>query len=237
MKQSHFLYFGALFTIHLYASCPAPAICMPPTKVVYCDALILKEVDNLDTVKQAIKTYYYSGNWQNSTKCVTKKAKEILNKYLPIADKKLAVVFDIDDTLLSTFEINLLNDFGYIKSRNRAWEQKAEAPPIEPMLDLYNFLIDSGFAVFLLTGREEFQRAATIKNLSKAGFKKWKGLYLKPPEYVGLPACMYKSNFREHIVSLGYTIVASFGDQLSDMSGTAQAAHNFKLSNPMYRIP
>jgi hypothetical protein len=34
----------------------------------------------------------------------------------------------------------------------------------------------------------------------------------------------------------GYTIVASFGDQFSDLSGIAPAAASFKMPNPVYYI-
>ncbi len=215
----------------------AQTACGTPSHVIHCSTLILHEVDNLDTVKTAIKKYYYSGTWHKSYECLANKAKTILERYMPVCDKKLAVIFDIDDTLLSTWEINLLNDFGYIKNRNRSWEMEAKAPAIKPMLALYNFARENGFAVFLITGREEHQRKATIKNLHNAGFSGWKELYLKPHEYVGLPACMYKSRYREAIENMGYTIVANFGDQVSDMAGAAQAKHNFKVSNPVYRIP
>jgi hypothetical protein len=40
----------------------------------------------------------------------------------------------------------------------------------------------------------------------------------------------------EHISSLGYTIVADFGDQYSDLLG-GDAGHQVKLPNPMYYIP
>jgi HAD superfamily, subfamily IIIB (Acid phosphatase) len=45
-----------------------------------------------------------------------------------------------------------------------------------------------------------------------------------------------KSGTRKHISSLGYTIVADFGDQFSDLLG-GDAGHQVKLPNPMYYIP
>ena len=53
------------------------------------------------------------------------------------------------------------------------------------------------------------------------------------------PTCTtteYKSGTREHISSLGYTIVADFGDQYSDLLG-GDAGHQVKLPNPMYYLP
>ncbi|HEY2522815.1 MAG TPA: HAD family acid phosphatase [Streptosporangiaceae bacterium] len=53
------------------------------------------------------------------------------------------------------------------------------------------------------------------------------------------PACTtieYKSATRKHISSEGYSIVADFGDQYSDLLG-GDAGHQVKLPNPMYYIP
>ena len=45
-----------------------------------------------------------------------------------------------------------------------------------------------------------------------------------------------KSETRKHIESLGYDIMANFGDQFSDLSG-GYADQTFKLPNPMYYLP
>lgn len=65
-----------------------------------------------------------------------------------------------------------------------------------------------------------------------------------PPAY--LSACataaawncttvQYKSGTRKHIESLGYDIVADFGDQYSDLDG-GYADKTFKLPNPTYFV-
>jgi len=46
----------------------------------------------------------------------------------------------------------------------------------------------------------------------------------------------YKSATRAHIESLGYDIVANFGDQFSDLKG-GSADRTFKLPNPNYYLP
>jgi hypothetical protein len=45
----------------------------------------------------------------------------------------------------------------------------------------------------------------------------------------------YKSGTREHIESLGYDIVANFGDQYSDLDG-GYADKTFKVPNPTYFV-
>ena len=54
-----------------------------------------------------------------------------------------------------------------------------------------------------------------------------------------VPVCtttQYKSLTRQHIESLGYDIVANFGDQFSDLKGGFSDA-TFKIPNPMYFLP
>ena len=46
----------------------------------------------------------------------------------------------------------------------------------------------------------------------------------------------YKSATRAHIESLGYDIVANFGDQFSDLKG-GHADRTFKMPNPNYFLP
>ena len=46
----------------------------------------------------------------------------------------------------------------------------------------------------------------------------------------------YRSAARAHIKSVGYHIVASFGDQFSDLSG-GFADRTFKMPNPNYFLP
>ncbi len=68
--------------------------------------------------------------------------------------------------------------------------------------------------------------------------------YLNTPEFCGpsitlkvsCPTIQYKSGTRAYIESQGYDIVASFGDQYSDLLG-GYADKTFKLPNPSYYLP
>ncbi len=53
---------------------------------------------------------------------------------------------------------------------------------------------------------------------------------------VSCPTIQYKSGTRAYIESLGYKIVADFGDQFSDLKG-GFADKTFKLPNPNYFLP
>ena len=102
-----------------------------------------------------------------------------------------------------------------------------------------------GYDVFFLTGRPEAQRAGTQTNLANVGYPAVADdhLYLKDLTAPWLASCaptcstiQYKSLTRQHIESLGYDIVANFGDQFSDLTG-GFADQTFKLPNPMYFLP
>jgi predicted secreted acid phosphatase len=160
---------------------------------------------------------------------------------------KPAVVFDIDDTLLNTYDYEIAEQFGYTAASNATWIDNAAFPAVFYMPQLVSFASSHGYSVFFITGRPQSQTAATITDLTSAGYAEPQSghLFLKPsapPSYLHCaqaPACTtieYKSGTRKYISSQGYTIVADFGDQYSDLLG-GDAGHQVKLPNPMYYIP
>jgi predicted secreted acid phosphatase len=115
------------------------------------------------------------------------------------------------------------------------------------MPQLVSFAASHGYAVFFITGRPQSQTDATITNLTNAGYPAPQAghLFLKPsmpPSYLrcaNAPTCTtieYKSGTRAYITSQGYSIMADFGDQYSDLLG-GDAGHQVKIPNPMYYIP
>jgi predicted secreted acid phosphatase len=167
--------------------------------------------------------------------------------YRPHGHGQPAVVFDIDDTLLNTYDYTLAEQFGFTSASNAIWINAAAFPAVFYMPQLVSFAARHGYAVFYITGRPESQTAATIKDLTSAGYAAPQAghLFLKPatpPSYLHCanPASCttieYKSGTREHISSEGYSIVADFGDQYSDLLG-GDAGHQVKLPNPMYYLP
>ncbi|KAK3027135.1 hypothetical protein RJ639_042429 [Escallonia herrerae] len=116
------------------------------------------------------------------------------------------------------------------------WVDLAEAPALPASLRFYKELQELGVTIFLLTGRDEFQRNVTVKNLAYAGYSNWERLFLREPSDEGKLATLYKSEKRLQIEDEGYTIQGSSGDQWSDLQGFAVAKRSFKLPNPMYYI-
>jgi predicted secreted acid phosphatase len=160
---------------------------------------------------------------------------------------KPAVVFDIDDTLLNTYDYEIAEQFGYTPASNLIWINAAAFPAVFYMPQLVSYASSHGYAVFFITGRPQSQTQATIQDLTSAGYAAPQPghLFLKPstpPPYLhcanpsSCTTIEYKSGTRQHITSLGYNIIADFGDQYSDLLG-GDAGHQVKLPNPMYYIP
>ena len=121
-------------------------------------------------------------------------------------------------------------------------------PAVPHMVDLEHYAVARGYTVFYLTGRPVTQLAGTIQDLQAAGYQfDPSNVYTKDPAAPWLSSCsngttvtctttQYKSLTRQHIESLGYDIVANFGDQYSDLNG-GFADQTFKIPNPMYFLP
>lgn len=175
-----------------------------------------------------------------------------------------AIVLDVDDTALNTWAFELSINFAFTSAAQQPWVdgQKFVAEP--GMVDLVKKAEREGYAIFFLTGRGAAQEKATLGNLTAdgvgvdAGYPKptalsngEDGLFTKPavadyPDYLKA-ACAsdpngscttvhYKMATRKHIESLGYDIVANFGDQYSDLTG-GYADRTVKLPNPSYFLP
>jgi hypothetical protein len=175
-----------------------------------------------------------------------------------------AILLDVDDTALNTWNYEIFSNFAFNATTNGQYVTDQLFPPVYGMVDMATKAAAEGYAVFYLTGRGATQEAATLGNLTAdgvgvdAGYPKpttltdgEDGLFTKPavadyPDYLKT-ACAadpdgkcttihYKSATRAHIESLGYDIVANFGDQYSDLKG-GYADKTFKLPNPTYFLP
>jgi predicted secreted acid phosphatase len=159
-------------------------------------------------------------------------------------------VLDIDETSLSNFPQLLANDFRYIPTGrclidqggtcgDLAWELEMRAGAVAPTLALFNAAKARGVAVFFITGRydEPALRRATARNLRRAGYYGWTALIMRGPnEREGISAFAFKTNRRRLIEAEGYTVIATVGDQWSDVDG-GYAERKYKLPNPFYFIP
>jgi HAD superfamily, subfamily IIIB (Acid phosphatase) len=250
------------------ATTPAP---QPPIQTI--TPRTERQVTNIDIIRQQIKNYYGDPFGSGITPPDSNYAKEAESvaaaggRYLGHryhGAKTKAILLDVDDTTLNTWNYEIASNFAYNPVTNGDFVTQQLFPPVYGMVDTVTAAEREGYAIFYLTGRPPAQEAATLGNLTAdgvgvdAGYPKptalpdgEDGLFTKPavadyPAYL-TAACAgdpggkcttihYKTATRAHIESLGYDIVANFGDQYSDLKG-GSADRTFKLPNPNYYLP
>jgi predicted secreted acid phosphatase len=148
--------------------------------------------------------------------------------------KQAAIVFDVDETLLSNYTAINADNFTF-GPQSQAEATNEIGTAIEPSRDLFTLAKQKGITVFLITGRRENTRVHTTSNLTREGFTGYKQLILKPDASTD-STVVYKSGARKAIEDQGYRIVANVGDQYSDLAG-GHSGVAFKLPNPFYFLP
>ena len=276
------------------------------------------QVTNIDVLRQQLKNYYgdplaasgsaATGGWTHPLVLDSNYAAEAekvaadaehwlaarAHSQRPSGEK--AIVLDVDDTTLTTWNYELFSNWDYVFATNAQFVGGNGGtftgnlfPATPGMVDLVKEAVDQGYAVFYITGRGDSQHQQTIANLvndTAAGYADittvtlngatvpeidagypaptalaighggfTDGLFTKPPvgsypaylnkpEFcaaaitagTSCPTIRYKSGTRAYIESLGYEIVANFGDQFSDLEG-GFADKTFKMPNPNYFLP
>lgn len=207
----------------------------------------------IDGVDKLLHTFSPTGSYANEMAGVVADAEKYLRK--PNAGSGTgtkAILFDVDDTTLNTYNYEIYSNFVYNPTTNEAFVNACLTaggcvfPAVPHMVGLAQYAESQGYLVFFLTGRPLAQHDGTVANLTTAGYDVVDNqVYLKDASGASEPwlaSCapcttiQYKSLTRQHIESLGYDIVADFGDQFSDLTGGFADA-TFKLPNPTYFLP
>ena len=234
-----------------------------------------KQVTNIDVLRQQLRNYYgdplgtgtfaADGNYAKEAEGVASDGAKVLSKKAKWHHKATpAIILDVDDTTLATWNYEIASNWAYNPVTNATYVTGQLFPAVPGMVATVTQAAQEGYAILYLTGRPAVQESATLGNLTAdgvgvdAGYPApttlsdgEDGLFTKPavadyPDYLkaacaGDPngSCTtthYKSATRAHIESLGYDIVANFGDQYSDLAG-GFADKTFKLPNPNYFLP
>lgn len=173
-----------------------------------------------------------------------------LDQYLAAkGDKPLAVVTDIDETVLDNSPYSVhqaLNHKGYDEKSWLEWTAKAAADTVPGAPAFFKYAASKGVKVFYITNRLESERAVTLANLRKYNFPD------ADDQHLLLKTTTSGKEPRRQQVLQQYDIVLLFGDNLSDFSNifdkkpyeernaaALNAATNFGsryivLPNPMY---
>jgi len=212
---------------------------------VFCSFLITQHVfaepRNLSLVKNELKQYHDSGEYDKDLNRIIHKAdhhmlSKVHSNAKQIHPKKLAIILDIDETSISNYQNMVKHEFANTKEQIDQYTRAAVAPAIQPTLALFNDALDHGVSVFFVTGRKESSRNATVKNLTRAGYHHWTGIFFKPENFKQASIIPYKTEARKKVSQKGYTIIENLGDQISDLKG-GYAEKSYKLPNPYYLIP
>ncbi|HEY0944533.1 MAG TPA: HAD family acid phosphatase [Opitutaceae bacterium] len=198
-----------------------------------------REPLNLSTAKQAVVRYVESGGYERDLAAVAARASAWLEERAGRRgpNERLAVVFDIDETVLSSYAHMETMDFGYEVEAWHAWIARAEGTAIKPVREVYHTARRLGIDVIFLTGRKDARdRAGTEANLRREGMGEYARLIMAPADGQQLTAAQRKAAARAALGFEGHTIVASIGDQQSDLEG-GHAERTFKLPNPFYLVP
>ena len=194
------------------------------------------EPPNLYPHKQQLKAYVDSGEYAKEVADVALSANKYLVKRIARGakpGKKLAIVFDIDETTLSNLPHILANDYGYVPKVWDDWVAEGRARAIIPVQTIYDTAVRGKIDVFFITARRESDRPGTEKNLRDVGYETWTRIYYKPTGNVQLTTTGFKTDVRRKLTQEGYVIVANVGDQDSDLNG-GYAERTYKLPNPFY---
>lgn len=188
---------------------------------------------NLTTSKHEIINYYESGQYD-------KELLEAVNNAIDDFDKvqvqdSSAVVFDVDETVLSNYPHIKSVDFGYIHDLWDKWILEAKAPAIQEVRRLYSYLVDSKIHILFVTGRSLRHYEATLKNLKEAGYTTFDTLIVRSDKMEKAPAENFKSIERIVLTNMGYKIIGCVGDQWSDLEG-AYTGIKIKLPNYLYEV-
>ena len=185
---------------------------------------------NLTVAKDEVIKYHESGRYDKETAKVIDAAISEFNNIK--AGNNDVVIFDIDETALSSYEYRKKYDFGYVPEIWDRWVSEAKATAIKEVKRLYDLLVSKDFKIVFLTGRKDYMYNSTYQNLVDQGYTRFDTLIVRSSNEYKTTALTYKSQKRTELVKKGYNIVGDIGDQLSDLEGPY---HGIQVKIPNYQ--
>ncbi|KAL8252621.1 hypothetical protein R6Q59_036314 [Mikania micrantha] len=188
-----------------------------------------------------VEVYMLGGQYASDMNLIVDDISSYVEEIVVSDDGLDAWVLDVDDTCLSNIFYYQGKRFGgdpYDPRAFKEWASRGISQAIPQILLLFHKLIQHGFKVFLITGRDQTTFGQpTLHNLHFQGFFGFERLILRSEAYKGQSGIVYKSEMRRKLVEEGYRIRGNVGDQWSDLHGEFVGDRTFKLPNPMYFVP
>jgi hypothetical protein len=146
------------------------------------------QVVNLDILRSQLKSYYGTPTAATGANCNKDLAPAADSNYAAEAagvaddgarwlttgwrgtssDKK-AIVLDVDDTTLVTWNYELCSNWAFDPGTNGQFVLDQRVPAVPGMVAMVQRAHSEGYAIFYLTGRGQAQEAATLGNLTHDG--------------------------------------------------------------------
>ncbi|KAJ4704203.1 putative Acid phosphatase 1 [Melia azedarach] len=188
-----------------------------------------------------VENYMIGGQYDRDVELIVEQILSYVSDIVVSSGGLDAWILDVDDTCISNVFYYRGKRFGcdpYDPAGFKSWALKGGCPAIPAVLGLYRQLVDRGFRVILLTGRdEETFGQVTRDNLHNQGFTGYERLIMRSAGDHGKNAVSFKSEIRKQLMEEGYRIWGNVGDQWSDLLGDCIGNRTFKLPNPMYFVP
>ena len=188
---------------------------------------------NLRVAKDRVKDYYESGKYDEEMDSIFSDAKDQI-KNIKIKNNS-TVIFDVDDTALSNYEISKKLDFGYDYKIVQDWVMSAKLPAIKQTKDFFDFLKSKNIKRIFLTSRNYDEYDATYKNLVDQGYTGFDTLIVRSKSDKDLGSQKFKTKERENLNKAGYEIIATVGDQWTDLNGGFSGI-KIKVPNYLYKV-
>ena len=139
-------------------------------------------------------------------------------------DKKLAVIVDIDETVLD----NIYTQAEYIKEgknySQKAWDEWVNAEKAVAMpgaVEFVNFIYENGGEVFYVTNRKESEREKTLDNLLKEKF-------IADDRHLIMKTKESSKESRRNQIENNYYVAAYLGDDINDFIDAGATAEERK---------
>jgi len=198
----------------MFSSCQTERIV---EKTVIVHDTVVVNTFNYDYMLMAVLWYQTSAEMRALCYQAFNSARLSLDEAVLInkGQKKLAVVVDIDETMVdnSPYEAqNVLGNFGYPEGWGK-WIDQASATAIPGAVEFMKYAVSKGVDVFYVSNRKIAEKDATIKNMLALGFP------MIDDEHLLLRDKTSSKNERRDKVESTHQIILLIGDNMNDFSG------------------
>lgn len=140
------------------------------------------------------------------------------------------IIFDIDEVCLNNLMYHGIDvkEFG-----EGIYNYETGIIPLNKECQaLFNYIHENNISYSFITGRRDYIRDVTVRNLDMVGINKYTYLFTCPNDYIE-DIYKYKESCRKKITDDGLNIILNIGDQVSDIKGN-YVGQSFLIFNPFY---